>query len=148
MKTPQKILVPSDFSQYANKAVEEALSLAKQFHAQVHLLHVVGDIQQCAAEYCLTTEMVDEYRKTSLESSEKRLKEDLAKFPAAKDVQVSIDVRLGSPAEEILKAEQEMNIDLIVIATHGKTGFLKQLMGSVADRVSRGAKGRVMLVKA
>jgi len=69
-------------------------------------------------------------------------------LPAAKDVQVSIDVRLGSPAEEILKAEQEMNIDLIVIATHGKTGFLKQLMGSVADRVSRGAKGRVMLVKA
>ncbi len=147
MKTPQNILVPSDFSEYANKAVEEALSLATQFHAQVHLLHVVGDIRQCAAEYCLTPEMVDEYRKTSLESSEKRLKEDLAKFPEAKNVKVSIDVRLGSAAEEILKEEQEKNIDLIVIASHGKTGFLKQLMGSVADRVSRGAKGRVMLVK-
>jgi hypothetical protein len=48
MKTFQRILVPIDFSQYANKAFEEALMLAKQFKSEVYLLHVVDDIRQCA----------------------------------------------------------------------------------------------------
>lgn len=66
----------------------------------------------------------------------------------ADGVTVFANVRVGSPYEEILKEELEKNIDLIVIATHGKTGFIHHLMGRVAERVFRGAKGQVMLVKA
>ena len=148
MKAPQQILVPTDFSQYADKALQEGLFLAKQFNARLHLLHVVQDIQQCAADYCIEAKLVDEYRTSAIEASKQKLKSELDKYPEAKDVQATTEVRVGSPAEEILKEEQEKKIDLIVIASHGKTGFLKHLMGSVADRVSRGAKCEVLLVKA
>ena len=148
MKAPQQILVPTDFSQYADKALQEGLFLAKQFNARLHLLHVVQDIQQCAADYCIEAKLVDEYRTSAIEASKQKLKSELDKYPEAKDVQATTEVRVGSPAEEILKEEQEKKIDLIVITSHGKTGFLKHLMGSVADRVSRGAKCEVLLVKA
>lgn len=148
MKVPQKILVPTDFSQYADKAVQEGLLLAKQFNAQLHLVHVVQDIQQCAGDYCLDEKFVREYRESGISSSREKMKSDLDKHPEAKDLQISTNVRVGYPAEEILKEAKEKSIDLIVIATHGKSGLLQHLMGSVADRVSHGAKCEVMLVKA
>lgn len=148
MKAPQQILVPTDFSTYADKALQEGLFLAKQFNARLHLLHVVEDIQQCAADYCLAEEFVRQFRTSGIENSQLKLKSELEKYPEAKALQVTTNVRVGRPEEEILKEEKEKNIDLIVIASHGKTGFLQYLMGSVAERVSRGAKCEVMLVKA
>jgi len=148
MKAPQQILVPTDFSQYADKALQEGLFLAKQFNAKLYLLHVVEDIQQCAADYCIGAKFVEEYRTSAIKGSQQKLKSELDKYPEAKDVQTTTNVRVGRPTEEILKEEKDKNIDLIVIASHGKTGFLQNLMGSVAERVSRGAKCEVMLVKA
>ena len=148
MKAPQQILVPTDFSQYADKALQEGLFLAKQFNAKLFLLHVVEDIQQCAADYCLAAKFVEEYRTSGIEASKQKLKSELDKYPEAKDVQITINIRVGRPDDEILKEEKEKKIDLIVIASHGKTGFLQHLMGSVAERVSRGAKCEVLLVKA
>lgn len=148
MKAPQQILVPTDFSPYADKALQEGLFLAKQFNARLHLLHVVQDIQQCAADYCLEAKLVEEYRTSGIAASKEKLKSELDKYPEAKDLQITTNVRVGRPDDEILKEQVEKNIDLIVIASHGRTGILKTLMGSVADRVSHGAKCEVMLVKA
>jgi len=148
MKPPKRILVPTDFSQYADKALDEALVYAKQFDAQIYLLHVVEDIRQCMDEYCLTVEWLEEYKASSFKASKQKLKDAVEKRREAKDLQVKTDVRMGQPAEEILKEAVEKKIDLIVIASHGKTGFLQRLMGSVAERVSREAKCQVMLVKA
>ncbi|MCE5263809.1 MAG: universal stress protein [Deltaproteobacteria bacterium] len=148
MKAPQQILVPTDFSTYSAKALQEGLFLAKQFNAKLHLLHVVEDIQQCAADYCLEESFVRQYRTSGVENSKQKLMSELAKYPEAKELQITTNVRVGRPEEEILKEEKEKNVDLIVIASHGKTGFLQYLMGSVAERVSRGAKCEVMLVKA
>ena len=148
MKAPQKILVPTDFSQYADKALQEGFFLAKQFNAQLHLLHVVEDIQQCAVDYYLADEFVKQYRTSSLEGAKQKLQGELDKYPEAKGLQTVIHVRLGRPAEEILNEAKDKGIELIVIASHGKTGFLQLLMGSVAERVSRGAKCEVLLVKA
>lgn len=148
MKAPQQILVPTDFSAYADKALQEGIFLAKQFNAKLHLLHVVEDIQQCAADYCLTEEFVRQFRTSGVENSQQKLKSELEKYPEAKEVQLLTNVRVGRPEEEILNEAGEKKIDLIVIASHGKTGFLQHLMGSVAERVTRGAKCEVMLVKA
>jgi nucleotide-binding universal stress UspA family protein len=60
---------------------------------------------------------------------------------------VVFDVRSGIPYEEILKEQQERKADLIVIASHGRTGLLKSLIGSVAERVMREAKCPVLLVR-
>jgi nucleotide-binding universal stress UspA family protein len=148
MKAPQRILVPTDFSQYADKAIEEALMLAKQFQSEMYLLHVVEDIQQCAVDYCLAQELVDQFRSSSVNASKEKLQGAIKQNAEAEGIRVTANVRIGSPYEEILKEAQEKNIDLIVIATHGKTGFMHHLMGSVAERVSKGAKCGVMLVKA
>lgn len=148
MKAPQRILVPTDFSPYADKALQEGLFLAKQFNAQLHLLHVVQDIQQCAADYCLESKFVEEYRSSAIAASKQKLQSELDKYPEAKALQVTTNVRVGRPDDEILQEQQDKNIDLIVIASHGRTGMMKFLMGSVADRVSHGAKCEVMLVKA
>ena len=148
MKAPQQILVPTDFSTYSDKALQEGLFLAKQFNAKLHVLHVVEDIQQCAADYCLSEEFVRQFRTSGVENSKQKLQSELEKHPEAKEIQITTNVRVGRPEEEILKEEKEKNIDLIVIASHGKTGFLQYLMGSVAERVTRGAKCEVMLVKA
>ena len=148
MSAPQRILVPTDFSQYADKALEEALLLARQFKSEIHLIHVVDDIQQCAIDYCLAQELVDEYRKSSVNASQEKLQKMIEGIPDAKELRIFTNVRIGTPFEEILKEEQEKKIDLIVIASHGRTGFIHHLMGSVAERVSRRAKSQVMLVKA
>ena len=148
MKAPERILVPTDFSTFADRAIEQAAALARQFHSELYLLHVVQDIQQCVADYCLTEEVVLQYRTQSIDGSKAKLQEEIEKHAGGKDLKVVADVRIGTPYEEILKEEQEKKIDLIVIATHGKTGLLHNLMGSVAERVSRGAKSPVMLVKA
>ncbi|MCK9197822.1 MAG: universal stress protein, partial [Syntrophales bacterium] len=65
----------------------------------------------------------------------------------AKKLKIVFDVKNGNPAEVILTEQQEKKIDLIVIASHGKTGLLKQLMGSVADKVVKGSKCPVIVVK-
>ncbi|MCK9197324.1 MAG: universal stress protein, partial [Syntrophales bacterium] len=65
----------------------------------------------------------------------------------AKKLKIVFDVKNGNPAEVILTEQQEKKIDLIVIASHGKTGLMKQLMGSVADKVVKGAKCPVIVVK-
>jgi nucleotide-binding universal stress UspA family protein len=56
-------------------------------------------------------------------------------------------VKKGTPYEEILKDQMEKNIDLIVIASHGTTGLLNYFMGSVADKVTKGAKCPVLLLR-
>ncbi|MFA6129302.1 MAG: universal stress protein [Bacteroidales bacterium] len=83
-----------------------------------------------------------------MNASKEKLEMSIKQNKEADGVTVFANVRVGSPYEEILKEELEKNIDLIVIATHGKTGFIHHLMGRVAERVFRGAKGQVMLVKA
>ncbi|MDQ5987724.1 MAG: Universal stress protein A [Syntrophus sp. SKADARSKE-3] len=147
MKTPQRILVPTDFSKHSEKALTEAIGFAKKFDAQIYLLHVVEDIQACAFDYCISEELIAQYKTDSVAASRDKLDQAVKKFGLAENVRMTADVRLGIPYDEILKEEQEKDIDLIIIATHGKTGFLHHIMGGVAERVLRGAKCIVMLVK-
>jgi nucleotide-binding universal stress UspA family protein len=62
-------------------------------------------------------------------------------------MEIVYDVRRGIPYEEILKEQEEKGIDLIVIASHGKTGILKNLLGGVVDKVVKRAKCQVLLVR-
>ena len=62
-------------------------------------------------------------------------------------IEIVYDTRRGIPYEEILKEQEEKGIDLIVIASHGKTGILKNLMGGVVDKVMKRAKCQVLLVR-
>lgn len=148
MKTYKRILVPTDFSTFADKAIQEALTLARQFKAELYLLHVVDDIKQCAIDYCLTEGLLIQYRKSSVDGANAKLQQEIERLGGGKDVKIITDVKVGTPYVEILQEEGEKKIDLIVIATHGKTGLLHKLMGGVAEHIARHAKSSVMLVKA
>jgi len=148
MLKPTKILVPTDFSQYSDKALQQALDIAKQYQAKVFALHVIHEqITQCVYDYCLPTAEVQRAEEQLVASAEQNLQKQLEKFPAAKEVEVSTDVRKGHPSEEILKEEEERGIDLIVVASLGQTGLRKYLIGSIARNVLKGAKCPVLLTK-
>jgi len=148
MLRPTKILVPTDFSEYSDKALKQALDIATQYKAKVFVLHVIHEqITQCVYDYCLPTAEVQRAEEQLMASAKQNLQKQLEKFPAAKEVEVTADVRKGHPSEEILKEEEEKGIDLIVIASLGQTGLRKYLIGSIARNVLKGAKCPVLLTK-
>ena len=148
MFAPKKILVPTDFSKYSDKALQEAADIAKKYGSKIYLLHVIDDhIQQCAVDYCITAEVVKKLRRDSLKASKDKLQNEIGAAAEIKRLDVEIDVKEGVPTEVILSEQKKKSADLIVIASHGKTGILKNLIGSVTDKVVRGAKCPVMVVK-
>ena len=148
MFKPKKILVPIDFSEYSAKAVERALDIAKQNDAEVILLHVITqDIKACYVDYCLTGDEVEKIDKRMLEGAEDRLQKEPAKFPLANEVKISTEVVKGIPYEEILKFQTLNGVDLIVIASHGRSAIAKYFLGSVTSNVLKEAKCEVLLIK-
>ncbi len=147
MFAPKQILVPTDFSEYSDKALKEAIDIARQHSSTIHLLHVISIVQQCAVDYCMDNSVVAELEKQSTERAKKMMTDETDKFPESKTITIIPEVRKGTPYEEILKNQKEKNIDLIVIASHGTTGLLHYFIGSVAERVTKGAKCPVLLVR-
>jgi universal stress protein A len=147
MFAPKQILVPTDFSMYSDKALKQAIDIAKQHGSTIHLLHVNSIVQQCAIDYCMTIEILDDLEKQSTDNAQRLIGEEINKFPESKTVTIIPEVKKGTPYEEILKDQMEKNIDLIVIASHGTTGLLHHFIGSVAERVAKGAKCPVLLLR-
>ena len=147
MFLPKNILVPTDFSEYSDKALQTALDIAKQYKSKIYLLHVVGTVNQHGPYYGLDPRILDQVENASASASKQMLTAQLAKFPDSKSIEIISDIRIGTYYQEILKDQEEKKIDLIVIASHGKTGVLSHLLGSVAERVVRSAQCPVLLVR-
>jgi universal stress protein A len=148
MLKPTKILVPTDFSEFSDKALKQALDIAKQYKATVFLLHVIHeDLQQCVVDYCLTEELLQGIKDQVTSGARESLRKQIEKFPEAKEVELVSDIKMGIPYEAILKEEEERQIDLIVIGSLGRTGVARFIIGSVARNVLKGAKCPVLLTK-
>ncbi|PKN34940.1 MAG: universal stress protein [Deltaproteobacteria bacterium HGW-Deltaproteobacteria-19] len=147
MFAPKNILVPTDFSEHSDRALKQAIDLASRFNAKVYLLHVIEDLQQCAVDYCLSENVMEGYRAQSQQATAEKLGQEVKAIGEAKGVEVVFDIKRGVPYETILREQEDKGIDLIVIASHGKTGLLHNLLGGVAERVVRAAKCQVLLVK-
>lgn len=143
--TFQKILVPTDFSDLSVEAIRYALSMANMYGSEILLLHVVDDSPVLAFHTMeLTTDVV-------LEDTSTSAKVQLASFIKLHDINVTAGIRLltrrGNPHEEITRCAEEEGADLIVMATHGRTGLAHVLLGSVAEKVLQHAHVPVMTVK-
>jgi len=149
MFAPKKILVPTDFSVYADNALKQAIDIAKQNKSKIYLFHVIDDgFQQCAADYCLNEGDVQRIYKDSIKSAMDKLQQEAKKITDNQSgIEIVFDTVRGIPYEEILKEQEAKGIDLIVIASHGKTGILKNLLGGVVDKVMKRAKCQVLLVR-
>ena len=142
----RSILAPTDFSEHAAKAVKYASHLAERLGAELHLLHVLSDIVPVGPDPMMTPVLPPEYyselREQSLQTIGAILKPDWGK-PAG----VKTDVRWGDPVEEIVVHAREHSIDLVVVATHGRTGLSHVLLGSVAERIVREAPCPVLTIR-
>lgn len=148
MLKPTKILVPTDFSEYSDRALKQALDIAKQYHAKVFLLHVVRDeIQVMNMDFVIPGETLQQMSESRLAWAKESLQKELNKFPESKEAEINTNVRQGVPYEEILKEGKEQGIDLIVIASLGRTGIARYLIGSVSRNVLKGSVCPVLLTK-
>jgi nucleotide-binding universal stress UspA family protein len=147
MFEPRNILVPIDFSEHSKTALKHAASIARKFNARLHVLHVVDDeIQQCFYDYCLDEKIMSQIEEQSAKTTAENLQRTLLALEGMGSVELTTVVRKGKPHEAILEEQEMKGIDLIVMASRGKSGLLGQLMGSVTDRVLRGAKCPVLVV--
>ncbi|NMC93275.1 MAG: universal stress protein [Syntrophorhabdus sp.] len=146
---PTKILVPTDFSTYSDKALRQAFDIAKQYNAKVYVIHVVHEkITDTIDDYGITyPSYVKEIEEKMIDEAKKKMKEQIDKFPQSKELEIESDVQIGNISEAILQEEKNKGIDLIVIASLGRSGIAKYLIGSVARNVLKGAKCPVLLTK-
>jgi nucleotide-binding universal stress UspA family protein len=138
----KRILVPVDFSECSNKALHYAASFAKQFGAEVLLLHVVQPPVYMEG-MALSTAAFDET--TLRREAAKRLSE--WQNAVASGATLKTSVRTGAPYHEIVETAEETNTDLIILGTHGRGRLARMLIGSTAERVVRHAPCPVMVVR-
>jgi nucleotide-binding universal stress UspA family protein len=134
------ILVPTDFSETANHAVEQAVELAIHTRARLHLLHVV---EPRALPTGAVTVLVDYLRLLESEADQSlALKVEVLRGNGV-DVQYSTS-RASSPFSGIASKVDELKPDLLVMGTHGRTGLERLLLGSVAEKVLRHVRVNVL----
>ena len=142
---PKKILVATDFSETSDEAVRHAQELATALRASLHLLHVVSaDLGPGAPE--LWGVYSDDLLKR-LEAKAKTEMDQLCATLTRDGVVPHAATRLGGEADTINDYAREQEIDLIVIGTHGRGGVEHLLLGSVAEKVVRGAPCPVLVVR-
>ena len=140
----KKILVPIDFSAMSKKAFHYALRLAEQFGCEIVLLHVVEPESAIAG----TRLAVDVF--AQLEEDSTAAEADLAALTISSGNgpdSITSAVRTGHAPNEITKAAKDLDVDLIVIATHGYTSWRHLCIGSTAERVVRTAPCPVLMVR-
>ena len=145
----KKILCPTDFSEPSLCGLKMANELAVHFGSEVLLVNVhkpIPHLPTPRVETSETTFDVSSYEKQIIQDAEANLAQ-VAKDFLAEGISRRLVVRVGGPAEEILAAAEEENVDVIVIATHGRSGLAKIVFGSVAQRVVRMAKCPVLTTR-
>jgi nucleotide-binding universal stress UspA family protein len=141
----KRILVPVDFSPLSKKALQYAVRLAREFEAEVHLFHVVEpEIPPAFDGFMIAPPTVSNGSSAQCAGQLKAL---VSSVRTAGVTRVGSGVRSGLAAIEIVEAAKELDVDLIVIATHGYTGWKHFAIGSTAERVVRAAPCPVLVVR-
>jgi nucleotide-binding universal stress UspA family protein len=137
--TKRKIIVPIDFSDDSFAALETALEIAEQPSA-VHIVHVLPDLSP--AEPGVIWNEIDAGQRTehATDALKKRLTDD-------KYREIEIDIEFGDPAYRLTDCAERLGADLIVISSHGRSGFKRLLLGSVVERVVRLAHCPVLVLR-
>jgi nucleotide-binding universal stress UspA family protein len=142
----KKILCPTDFSDSSYEALKVAEELALNFSAKLYLINVVNPIPVITEPTGPLTFNLSLYQKELEEFSKKSL-EDVRKNRISKQVRVQTIVAYGIAPDEIVGAAEAENVDLIVIATHGRTGFRHLVSGSVTEKVIRISSHPVLTIR-
>jgi nucleotide-binding universal stress UspA family protein len=146
MLTLKTILVPTDFSDASQSALEYAKGLATAFGATIHVVHVMEDL----LAHAWSAEVYVASMPNLREEIEKEAQERLAAMMSEDDrtrFKVVTAVVAGSPFLEIVRYAKANAVDLIVMGTHGRGPIAHMLLGSVAEKVVRKAPCPVLTVR-
>ncbi|MGH7932657.1 MAG: universal stress protein [Candidatus Binataceae bacterium] len=136
----KRVLCPVDFDGHSLFAIEEAKAIAAGGAAVIFLLHAVR-ISPLGTEGFVTGEFYDSQVKFAREHLDRIAAEKLA------GVEHQLLVEIGEPADVILMAERKLQADLIVMATHGRRGLTRLVLGSTAERIVRESTVPVLTVR-
>ncbi len=141
----KRILAPIDFSDYSQVAAQTAAEIASKFGADLILFHAMPAVSDLPAVEIFKE---GEHRAELREEAEQRL-QTLAERLSAENIRVETEIGEANEAGmEILRAAEANRADLIVIATHGMTGWRAVAFGSVAEKVAEQAKCPVLILRA
>lgn len=144
----QRILIATDDSECSKKALQHGYSLAKHMEASVALIHVIEPASPTnyGADPLMGQQpiIIPETTEIQEENSKKLLDEISRDFQDVKEVFTFS--RIGTPKQEILTVASEWAADLIIMGTHGRTGFDHFISGSVSESVIRRASCPVLVV--
>lgn len=143
----KNILVPTDFSAASEGAVRYAYELAVSLNARLHVVHVLENPFAPGAFMEMYSPPPSEYFTELERQSDEKLQHSLTEEQKVRSGAV-LTSRMGVPSSEILdRLEEDPKIDLVVMATHGRGGVARLVMGSVTDKVIRAAPCPVLTLR-
>ncbi|MBM2851613.1 MAG: hypothetical protein HW420_160 [Candidatus Nitrosotenuis sp.] len=135
-----KILVPIDGSKYSENAIRKACTMAKKYHSELTLIHVVDRTRKsdvfAGSEYA---QILRKYAKSTLEKAKKITNEE--------GFEPKIVTKEGNVANEIIKFSKEAKTDLIIVGSKGLGAVLQFFLGSVSSKIANHALCSVLIVK-
>lgn len=140
----QKILCPVDYSNCSINALTYAAKLAIKDAARLHLMYVKDEHITDYGGLKFDAEF--NHAEETVTGIEQKLRSSIPE-EIGRRINVEILIRTGVPFEEILKAARDMEADLIVMGTHGRTGITHMVIGSVAEKVIRNAPCPVLCIR-
>ncbi len=146
----KRILVTTDFSDAGDHAIAHAFRMAADHSAEVLLCHVIEMVvtpNPLYAHYYPSDLLGPEVRQRAEQDAREALLARVPKDGPLAAVPHRVLVLHGLAADEVIRSAQEHEVDLIVIATHGRTGLKHLLMGSTAERIVRHVRCAVLVVR-
>jgi len=147
------ILHPTDFSEYSGHALRYAVSFAQEYGATLYMLHVVEEVHTPlyfdVPQFYLQSPDGRPWAQlmTELEDKSRRQLEEILPPELRGSVDTRYMIRRGDPFMEIVRCASDIQADLIVCGTHGRTGFKHAVFGSVAEKLVRRAPCPVFTVR-
>jgi len=134
MATSKRIIYATDFSKASERALDEAVRLAKQNNAEILVVHVIEPVPYVAGEEFASGEIYAKLEETSKREAQASLAKLMQRLKKMK-LRAQTLLLKGSAHDQIVKAAKSKKAGMIVIGTHGRTGLAKLFMGSVAGKV-------------
>ncbi|MGA8832010.1 MAG: universal stress protein [Desulfomonilaceae bacterium] len=142
---PKKILFCEDFSKNAETARSWAMDYSKAVGASIRIIHVIGawPVQAYRPKMKFHEQQIIEKVREPVNADLEEISEEFR----GHGIETSYHTGIGSPADEILSFAKKECVDLIIMGTHGWSGFRYRILGSVAEAVLRRAKCSVLVVR-
>jgi len=150
MEKIDKMLCPVDFSEPSNAALRAAAELAKRYSASILLAHAINEIDPAPSpSYTLDSHVMEQipHLMGQMTDNAHRAMQVLINNQIESGMPVDHRVVVGEPARSIVQLAEDEQVDLIVMATHGRSGIKGLFFGSVAEKVVRSAACPVLTIR-